>query len=108
MRASNPLNYDPYTNINLSSIQELEIITGGFNAEYGQAQSGVFNIVTKEGTQNFSSYSEFRFTPPRVPHWGTPLYDYSTDRYWENTHARHLQWWIDNPDQWINPDRNTR
>jgi outer membrane receptor protein involved in Fe transport len=103
MRASNPLNYDPYTNINLSSIQELEIITGGFNAEYGQAQSGVFNIVTKDGTQRFSSYSEFRFTPPRVPHWGTAMYDYSTDRYWENTHARHLQWWIDNPDQWIDP-----
>ena len=100
MRASNPLNYAPYTNINLSSIQELEIITGGFNAEYGQAQSGVFNIVTKDGAQSFTTYSEFRYTPPHTPHWGTALYDYSTDRYWENTHARHLQWWIDNPDQW--------
>jgi hypothetical protein len=101
MRASNPLDYEPYTNINLSSIQELEIITGGFNAEYGQAQSGVFNIVTKEGTRNLQVFSEFRYIPPRVPHWGTAFYDYSSDRYWENTHARHLQWWIDNPDQWV-------
>jgi outer membrane receptor protein involved in Fe transport len=104
MRASNPLNYEPYTNINLSSIQELEVITGGFNAEYGQAQSGVFNIITKDGTKDFTSYSEFRWTPAHKPHWGTALYDYSTDRYWENTHARHLQWWIDNPDQWIDPN----
>jgi hypothetical protein len=101
MRASNPLDYEPYTNVNLSSIQELEIITGGFNAEYGQAQSGVFNIVTKEGGRDLQLFSEFRYIPSRVPHWGTPFYDYSSTRYWENTHARHQQWWIDNPDQWV-------
>lgn len=101
MRASNPLNYEPYTNINLSSIQELEIITGGFNAEYGQAQSGVFNIVTKEGSEKLNVFTELRYLPARKPHWGTAFYDYSTTRYWENTHARHLQWWIDNPDQWV-------
>jgi len=104
IRASNPLNYDPYTNINLSSIQELEIITGAFNAEYGQAQSGVFNIITKEGSQKFTGYAEMRYIPPYKPHWGTPLYDYSSTRYWENTHARHLQWWIDNPDMWVDPN----
>jgi outer membrane receptor protein involved in Fe transport len=101
MRASNPLNYQPYTNINLSSIQELEIITGAFNAEYGQAQSGVFNIVTKEGSQKFSGYAEMRYIPAHIPHWGTSFYDYSTTRYWENSNARHLQWWIDHPDQWV-------
>ena len=101
MRASNPLDFQPYTSVNLSSIQELEIITGAFNAEYGQAQSGVFNIVTKDGGENLTTYVEFRYIPPQQPHFGTEFYDYSTDRYWENTHARHLQWWIDNPDQWV-------
>jgi hypothetical protein len=101
VRARNPLDFQPYTNITLSSIQELEIITGGFNAEYGEAQSGVFNIVTKEGSQKYSGYAEARWTPAGLYHWGTALYDYSTDKYWENTHARHLQWWIDNPDQWV-------
>lgn len=101
MRASNPLNYQPYTNINLSSVQEMEIITGAFNAEYGQAQSGVFNIVTKEGSPKFNGYAEVRYIPAHLPHWGTAFYDYSTTRYWENTHARHLQWWIDHPDQWV-------
>lgn len=31
------------------AIQEMEVITGGFNAEYGQAMSGVVNISTREG-----------------------------------------------------------
>lgn len=35
-------------------IQEVEIISGTFNAEYGQAMSGVVNIVTKEGQEFYS------------------------------------------------------
>jgi outer membrane receptor for ferrienterochelin and colicin len=38
-----------------SSISELEIITGTFNAEYGKAMSGVVNQVTKSGRDNFES-----------------------------------------------------
>ncbi len=101
IRAYNPLDFRPYINLNLRAIQELEIITGGFNAEYGEALSGVFNVVTKEGSERLEGYCEFRWTPPGVHHWGTAIYDYSTTRYWENTHARHLQWWIDHPDQWV-------
>ncbi len=36
------------------AIQEAEVITGGYNAEYGQATSGIINITTKEGAKNFS------------------------------------------------------
>ncbi|MDZ7292472.1 MAG: TonB-dependent receptor [candidate division KSB1 bacterium] len=36
-----------------NAIQELEVISGTFNAEYGQAMSGVVNIVTKEGGEKF-------------------------------------------------------
>lgn len=35
-------------------VQELQVISGTFNAEYGQAQSGIVNIVTKEGAKKFS------------------------------------------------------
>ncbi|MEN8191294.1 MAG: TonB-dependent receptor [Bacteroidota bacterium] len=34
-------------------VQEMQVISGTFNAEYGQAQSGVVNIVTKEGKSKF-------------------------------------------------------
>ncbi len=44
-----------------NAIQEVEVISGTFNAEFGQAQSGVVNIVTKDGGTNyegsFSAYS---------------------------------------------------
>jgi len=43
-----------------SAIQELQVISGTFNAEYGNAMSGIINIVTKEGydhyTGSFSGY----------------------------------------------------
>lgn len=32
-----------------SGIQELQVISGTFNAEYGNAMSGIINVVTKEG-----------------------------------------------------------
>jgi hypothetical protein len=36
-----------------SGIQELQVISGTFNAEYGQAMSGIVNIVTKDGDEKF-------------------------------------------------------
>lgn len=37
-----------------SSIREMEVISGTFNAEYGQAMSGIVNIVTQDGSSKFS------------------------------------------------------
>jgi outer membrane receptor protein involved in Fe transport len=34
-------------------IEEIEIITGGYNAEYGRATGGVVNVATKSGTNEF-------------------------------------------------------
>jgi hypothetical protein len=34
-------------------IQETEIITGGYNAEFGRSTGGVVNVVTKSGTNEF-------------------------------------------------------
>jgi outer membrane receptor protein involved in Fe transport len=41
-------------NINKLAIQEVMVQTGGFSAEYGEALSGIVNIVTKEGSEKFS------------------------------------------------------
>ena len=51
---------DPYNSgiaveIENNSIQELLFISGTLNAEYGQAMSGIVNIVTKDG--NYEKYS---------------------------------------------------
>ncbi len=39
-----------------SSIKQMEVISGTFNAEYGQALSGVVNIVTQGGSDKFEGY----------------------------------------------------
>jgi len=40
--------------ISTFAIEEVDVITGGFSAEFGHAQSGVVNIVTREGAREFS------------------------------------------------------
>ncbi len=45
--------------IGTAALQSSEVITGGFEAEYGNAQSGVVNLETREGTEDFGG--EFRF-----------------------------------------------
>lgn len=39
--------------IETDNIQELQVISGNFNAEYGKAMSGVINMVTKDGGNTF-------------------------------------------------------
>lgn len=40
-------------NIENDMVQEAQVVTGAFNAEYGQAMSGIVNVVTKDGSNNF-------------------------------------------------------
>ena len=42
-----------------SGIQELQVVSGTFNAEYGQAMSGVVNIITKEGRNDLHGNLQF-------------------------------------------------
>ncbi len=46
------------TQINREAIDELTVIVGAFDAEYGEAQSAVVNIVTKEGGRRLTSMLE--------------------------------------------------
>ena len=42
-----------------SSVEELQVISGTFNAEYGEAMSGIVNIVTKDGGEEY--HGEFNW-----------------------------------------------
>jgi len=46
--------------VNLNAVQEVVVQSGGFNAEYGQAMSGVVNLVTKEGGDRISGQLRYR------------------------------------------------
>jgi outer membrane receptor protein involved in Fe transport len=41
-----------------SAIQEMVVLSGGFNPEYGNAQSGIVNVITKEGGMTFKGELE--------------------------------------------------
>lgn len=47
--ATNPYDFGRTVQISTNAIQELSVVSGTFNAEYGNALSGVVNTVTKEG-----------------------------------------------------------
>ena len=56
MLTNNAQNRPMVSMLNLSSIQEMQIIKGGFNAEYGNARSGFFSVVSKTGaTDRYSA-----------------------------------------------------
>lgn len=71
-----PRNNQPVTGISLSSIQELSVERGGFNAEYGQVRSGIVNVVTKEGSKkSYHGTVTFKYSPPQAKHFGVSPFD---------------------------------
>lgn len=47
--------------LSANAIEEVEVITGGYNAEFGQATSGVVNVKTKEGASKFHGSISYKF-----------------------------------------------
>ena len=68
-----PRNNEPDTKLALSSVQNITVERGGFNAEYGQVTSGVVNVVTKEGEKDvYSGRAQVRISPPAAKYWLAP------------------------------------
>ena len=65
---------DNYTSINTSTVQEIAVLTGGYNAEYGSAQSGIVNIVTKEGVAGINGTFITRMRPAGKYHRGRHMF----------------------------------
>jgi outer membrane receptor protein involved in Fe transport len=65
----------PYTTLSLSSIQEINIQTGGFTADYGDARSGLVNVVTKEGDRDkYTITAILNYRPAARKHFGPSIY----------------------------------
>jgi hypothetical protein len=83
---------DGFSNVNTSAIQEVSVLTGGMNAEFGNALAGVVTLVTKDGSSSFSGMGEYRFTPKGKRHWAENLYD-------NPVHKNRMKW---NDPDWVN------
>lgn len=78
----NPLNSSSAFTPMVSALEEVEVITSGFGAQYGNAQSGVVNITMKEGrTDQWRGRAEARTRMPGRKHFGPSIFDPSENPY---------------------------
>jgi outer membrane receptor protein involved in Fe transport len=54
-----------------NALEEVEIITGGYNAEFGQATSGVVNVKTREGGDKYHGFVSYK-----RDNWGNKTSDH--------------------------------
>jgi len=83
---------DNYQRLNTSAIQEVSVMTGGYNAEYGDAMSGVVNVVTKEaasGSKGIHGSLNYRLRPAGQYHWGKNMY---SENLWKYTNYDKSYW----------------
>ncbi|MEX0737306.1 MAG: TonB-dependent receptor [Bacteroidota bacterium] len=78
----NPLNNAAAFIPIMSAVEEVEVITGGFGAQYGNAQSGVVNIAMKEGNRSrWAGQVESRLRVPGYKHWGNSVFSTEDNPY---------------------------
>ena len=56
---NDPVDASKAISVDVDAIKEIKLMSGGFPAEYGNAQSGIINITTKKGTNQFSGKIEY-------------------------------------------------
>ncbi|MCU0411102.1 MAG: TonB-dependent receptor [Bacteroidetes bacterium] len=61
-RVEDPLFNGSVMEVNNQAIQEMELLSGTFNAEYGNALSGIVNIVTKENMSRLRANLSYKRT----------------------------------------------
>ena len=81
----------------MSAVEEVEVITSGFGAQYGNAQSGVVRISMKEGSRTeWETRFEARARPPGRKHFGADVFDPDEQEY--------LRLLLENDDIWLTGD----
>lgn len=81
-------NTDPITgtfsmNMNYDAIEEVQVITGGMDAEYGRSLGGAINIVTRSGGNEIHGDAQFLFSNQAL-RWYKPLEGDDTEAEYQN------------------------
>jgi hypothetical protein len=72
---------DNYSGFNTSSIEQISVLTGGYNAEYGEGRSEIVNIVSREATSGLHGSLIARMRPAGVYHFGRNMYSHENNDY---------------------------
>ena len=89
-----------FSSVNMSTIQEVEVLTGGWNAEYGQANGSIINIVSRKATDRLHAVATYKNRPAGLYHWGRNIYDQNdvfhtvmtTADFWDTSKTWRTQW----------------
>lgn len=95
---NNPINNKLAFKPIVTGIEQIEVYTSGFSAEYGNAQSGVVNMVTKEGKNIWETRFEVAMDPPYYKTWGGSIYD-EDHLYFYEILSDTEEWLKENPTQ---------
>jgi hypothetical protein len=98
---TNPLTGLGATTLPFNSIEQEQVFTGGYGAEYGRSTGGVVNIVTKRGTNEWKGGLQVLYTPAGLRETERPTYrpgdgaqvtgrDKHSAKLWETTYAAYL------------------
>lgn len=94
----NPLNNNRAFSPIVTGLQQVEVYTSGFSAEYGNAQSGVVNMVAKEGGETWETRVEASTTPPYYKTFAGSVYSPSNLDFY-NLLKETNAWLMENPTQ---------
>jgi outer membrane receptor protein involved in Fe transport len=67
---NNPLDASKAFSPMVNALQTVEVLTSGFSAEYGNAQSGVINMIPKEGGDTWTARADISMDLPHYQMWG--------------------------------------
>jgi len=82
MAIMNPLDNSAALTPIMSAVEEVEVITSGFGAQYGNAQSGVVRISMREGSRTaWETRVEARTRAPGRRHFGPSAFDPEANAY---------------------------
>ena len=73
------------TQLNQVLVAEVTVLTGGFNAEYGNVRSGVVNAVLRDGSEGGvlpNIQGAITYAPAQQKHFGPGAYDEDQFDYW--------------------------
>lgn len=91
---NNPLDGSRSFQPMVTALQEVEVLTSGFSAEYGNAQSGVINMVPREGGTRWRTRIDLSMDLPHYQVWGGNPYAEKNMPFYTL---------LSQPEEWLNP-----
>lgn len=82
----------------ITGLQQVEVYTSGFSAEYGNAQSGVVNMIAREGGETWETRLDASTTPPYYKSFGGSVYSPDNLDFY-NLLRETKVWLMENPTQ---------